>query len=107
MYYELRTYIAGPGKLAALQQRFRDYTLALFEKHRINVVGFWLPDEPANDKLIYLVSFPDKASAEASWQAFRNDPEWQAAKARTEENGVLAAEVISQFMVPTDFSRMQ
>src|SRR4051812_34139193 len=107
MYYELRTYIAAPGQLENLQQRFRDYTLGLFEKHKINVVGFWLPDEPANDKLIYLLSFPDKPSAEAAWKGFRSDPAWQAAKAKTEENGVLAAQVISQFLTPTDFSPLK
>ena len=31
--FEMRTYTAAPGKFAALQSRFRDHTLRLFEKH--------------------------------------------------------------------------
>ena len=31
--FELRTYTAAPGKLDTLQARFRDHTVALFEKH--------------------------------------------------------------------------
>lgn len=107
MFYELRTYIAAPGKLEDLQNRFRTYTLGIFEKHKMGVVGFWLPDEPGNDKLIYLLSFPDRASAEAAWKAFRSDPEWLEAKAKTEVNGILTAQVISQYLNPTDYSPLK
>ncbi len=107
MYFELRTYIAAPGKLEDLQQRFRDYTLGIFEKHKMSVVGFWLPDEPDNDKLVYLLSFPDQTSATAAWKAFRSDPEWLEAKAKTEENGPLAVQVSSQFLNPTDYSPLK
>jgi hypothetical protein len=107
MYYELRTYVAAPGKLEDLQNRFRTYTLGIFEKHQISVVGFWLPDEPDNDTLIYLLSFPDRASAKAAWAAFRSDPAWIEAKAKTEVNGILAAQVISQYLNPTDFSPLK
>src|SRR5262245_6925047 len=31
--FELRTYYAAPGKLNDLHARFRDHTMALFEKH--------------------------------------------------------------------------
>ena len=33
MIYELRTYEAAPGKLPALNARFRDHTRGLFERH--------------------------------------------------------------------------
>ena len=41
MIYELRTYEAAPGKLPALNARFRDHTRGLFERHGMEVVGFW------------------------------------------------------------------
>ena len=41
MIYELRSYYAHPGKMGALQKRFRDHTCKLFEKHGITNVGYW------------------------------------------------------------------
>jgi hypothetical protein len=41
--YEMRTYYAEPGKLEALNARFRDHTCKLFEKHGITNVGYWSP----------------------------------------------------------------
>ena len=37
--FELRTYTATPGKLDALNARFRDHTCALFRKHGMEIVG--------------------------------------------------------------------
>ena len=37
--FELRTYYAAPGKLDALNARFRDHTCKLFEKHGMKNVG--------------------------------------------------------------------
>ena len=57
--FELRTYYAAPGKLEALNKRFRDHTCALLEKHGMAVVGFWMPadkEQGAENKLIYLLA---------------------------------------------------
>ena len=46
--YELRIYTAAKGKLNALQKRFREHTMALFENHGMTNVGYWMPlDNPA------------------------------------------------------------
>ena len=37
--YELRTYVAAPGKMEDLHNRFRNHTMALFAKHGIQVNG--------------------------------------------------------------------
>ena len=76
--YELRTYTASPGKMEALQKRFREHTVALFAKHGMTNVGYWVQAEKPEEKLIYLLSFPDRAARDASFKAFGNDPEWQA-----------------------------
>ena len=77
LVYELRTYTAHEGKLDALEQRFRNQTMALFEKHGIINISYWKPlDQP--NKLIYLVAHPSQFAAATAWQAFGNDPEWQA-----------------------------
>ena len=46
--YELRTYVAAPGKLEDLHKRFRDHTIKLFKKHGMEVVGFWGPTDKEN-----------------------------------------------------------
>src|SRR5437588_746655 len=83
--FELRTYHAAPGKLAALEARFRDHTMKLFEKHGITNIGYWTEldankgeqkGEP-DDKLIYIIAFPSKAAADKSWKEFRDDPDWK------------------------------
>ena len=44
--YELRIYTAAEGKLEALNARFRDHTCALFEKHGLTNIGYWVPVMP-------------------------------------------------------------
>src|SRR5262249_51861273 len=108
--FELRTYTASPGKLDALNARFRDHTIALFKKHGMEVVGFWMPvdkDAGAGEKLVYILAPPSRAAAEANWKAFRDDPEWVKVKAESESAGTLAAKVESVFMSATDYSPMK
>lgn len=105
--YELRTYYPAPGKLDALNARFREHTLALFEKHGMRNVAYWneSPTEQAPDgRVIYVLAFPSRAARGASWQAFVADPEWRAVVARSEANGKLLAKIESVFMTMTDYS---
>jgi hypothetical protein len=101
---ELRTYYAAPGKLDALNARFRDHTMQLFEKHGIQNVGYWVPVDNSENKLIYLIAFPSRESAEKSWKAFGADPEWQKAQKASEVNGKLVTKVESVFLHATDYS---
>jgi len=105
--FELRTYIASPGKFDALHARFRNHTLTLFKKHGIEVVGFWVPaDGPdSQDTLMYLVAFPNAEAQKAAWAAFKSDPAWKKAKAESEADGIpLAKKVISKNYTATDYS---
>jgi NIPSNAP len=43
--YELRTYTTAEGKLDALNARFRDHTVRLFQKHGMESVGYWVPTD--------------------------------------------------------------
>src|SRR3954454_20535084 len=80
--FELRIYHAAPGKMKALHARFRDHTCKLFKKHGMTIVGFWSPtdEKEAEQKLYYVLAYPSKAAADASWKAFREDPDWVPAK---------------------------
>ncbi|MFN4259300.1 MAG: NIPSNAP family protein [Gemmataceae bacterium] len=104
--FEMRTYYAAPGKMEALHARFRNHTCKLLEKHGMTLVGFWAPTDAqqAEQKMVYIVAFPSRAAAEKSWQAFRADPEWLAAKEASEKNGVLVQKVESIYLNPTDYS---
>jgi NIPSNAP len=105
--FELRTYTAAPGKLDALNARFRDHTTALFKKHGMEVVGFWEPldkEAGAGEKLVYMLAHRSRTDADASWKAFRADPEWVKVKADSEKDGVLTAKIESVFLAGTDYS---
>lgn len=108
--FELRTYTAAPGKLEALNARFRNHTVKLFEKHGMQVVGFWVPTDAeagAGEKLIYVLAHKSRAAADASWKAFRADPEWVAVKAASETEGSLVTKVDSVFLASTDYSPLK
>ena len=107
--YELRVYHTNPGKLEALHARFRDHTCKLFQKHGIQVVGFWTPlaGEEAKNTLYYIVVFPSVEAQKNAWQAFRADPEWKKAKADSEKDGVLVNKVDSTNLKATPYSPMQ
>jgi hypothetical protein len=108
--FELRTYTASPGKLGALNARFRDHTIALFKKHGMEVVGFWEPidkEAGAGEKLIYLLAHPSREAAQANWKAFREDPEWVKVKAESEVGGVLPAKIESVYLAGTDYSPLK
>jgi hypothetical protein len=107
--FELRTYYAHPGKMAALHARFRDHTCKLFEKHGMTLIGFWSPidKEKSEEVLVYLLAFPSKEAADKAWKAFRADPDWMKAKADSEKDGPLVKEVKSVFLAPTDYSKLK
>lgn len=101
--YELRIYTTLEGRFPALQARFRDHTLKLFEKHGMKNVIYLTPvDEP--NKLVYLLAHKDKASRDASFDAFRKDPAWIAARDASEKDGKIVEKVESVFLEPTGYS---
>ena len=102
--YEMRVYYAAPGKLDDLNKRFRDHTCKLFEKHGITNVGYWVPQENPDNKLIYIIAHASRDAAKKSWAAFMADPDWKAAAKASEANGKLVNKVESTFLTATDYS---
>jgi hypothetical protein len=101
--FELRTYYCHPGRLEALNKRFREHTNALFVKHGMQLVGYWMPiDKP--DVLVYVLGFPSRDAAIKSWNDFRADADWNAARTASEADGPIVQKVESVFMSPTDYS---
>ncbi len=102
--FEMRTYFAVPGKLDALNARFRDHTCKLFEKHGMTNVGYWVPLDNTENKLVYILAYPSREAREKAWKAFLGDPEWQKAYKDSEADGKLVARVESVFLSATDYS---
>lgn len=106
--FEMRTYVCEPGKLDALNARFREHTLRIFEKHGMKNVAYWTPieGEGAENTLIYILSHESREAAKASWAAFRADPEWQqiAADSQAKHGKILARPPEAVYMTYTDYS---
>lgn len=107
--FELRTYTAAPGKMDALNARFRDHTVKLFEKHGMTSIGYWTPSEGAgaDDTLIYILAHESRETAKKSWMAFGTDPDWISARNESEKDGKLTTKVESRFLNPTDYSQIK
>ena len=108
--FELQTYYAAPGKLEALNARFRDHTCALFKKHGMEIVGFWIPtdkEQGAENKLVYMLAHQSREAAKQSWRDFQGDPEWQKVRAESEANGKLTEKIESVLMAATDYSPLK
>ncbi len=108
MIHELRIYRCVPGRLPALLNRFETITLKLWEKHGIRQAGFWttLIGE-SNQDLHYLLAWESLAEREAKWNAFASDPEWLKARAETEKDGAIVAQVTNSILQPTGFSSVK
>jgi hypothetical protein len=104
--YELRMYHVNEGKMGALVARFADHTDAIFKRHNMKSVGYWVPeDAPHSQNLfIYVLEHPSRDEAKKNWEAFQADPEWIKVKAESEAQGKLTDHIDSYFMDPTSFS---
>ena len=104
--FEIRTYTTHPGKLDALNARFRDHTTRIFGKHGMTNIAYWVPqDAPASQNtLIYVIAHESREAAKKNWDEFRADPEWVKARTESEAAGPIVLKVDSVFANPTDYS---
>ncbi len=107
--FEMRKYYAMPGKMDALNARFRNHTCALFEKHGMQLIGFWEPTEgaEAGRTLVYLLAFSSKEAKDAAWKGYSGDPEWKKARDESEKDGKLVEKIESTLMKATDYSAIR
>jgi hypothetical protein len=108
MIHELRIYECVPGRLPDLNKRFSTITLKLWEKHGIRQAGFWTTIiGESNQTLYYMLAWESLAERETKWNAFAADPDWLAARAKTEESGPIVAKVTNYILGPTPYSSVQ
>lgn len=108
--FEIRTYYTAPGKMEALHDRFRDHTCKLFEKHGMELVGFWEPVDEASgkgEKMVYILAYPSREAAKKSWKGFLADPEWHKARDASEKGGKIVTKVESVFLNSLDYSPLK
>ena len=106
--YELRMYHVHPGEMDALRSRFGDHTDAIFKRHDMKSIGYWVPeDAPSSQNLfIYILEHPSRQEAEKNWAAFQADSEWKKVKAESEAQGPLVDHIDRYFMDPTSYSAL-
>ena len=112
--FELRTYTTTPGNLAALDSRFRDHTRKLFETHGMTNLWYYhlTPESKAADStMIYFLSHASDAARGKSFDDFRKDAAWNAARDASEKKagGSLTTKdgVQSVVLKATDFSPLR
>jgi len=106
--YELRIYTVHPGKMPDMLARFKNHTRAIFERHGMENVGYWVPVEAKDsDKLYYILKHKSREAAAASWKAFGADPEWNKVRTESEAKGAIVKGVEATFMAATEFSALK
>ncbi|MGE0213782.1 MAG: NIPSNAP family protein [Parvibaculaceae bacterium] len=100
--YELRRYVAVPGKEQALRRRFEDGTLALFRELGIRVVDFW-ETVAAPVELWYVLEWPSEPAMKETWNAFRANGKWLALKSESETGGPIVASITSTLLTRVPF----
>lgn len=97
MLYELRIYHMHPGRLPAINKRFKDHTLDIFKRHNIRVCDFFEDAEGAQT-IYYVCAFDDRKQRDEAWASFRNDPQWKAVSEASQADGPIVERVDSYFM---------
>jgi hypothetical protein len=54
-----------------------------------------------------MLAWESLAERESKWAAFMADPDWQAARAKTEANGPIVAKVTNYILAPTPYSSVK
>ncbi len=82
-FYELRIYTAQPGKRDALAARFASRTAAIYARHGITNVGYFIPQQSdaelgisAENTFIYVRGYPSKEERDKRLTAAHDDPEF-------------------------------
>ena len=103
-FFEIRTYYCHPGKLPDLLKRFNDHTMELFEKHGMVNMGYWVPIDNKENKLVYLMGYEDRKQRDQAWEDFMADPVWQKVWEDSKVNGPIVDSLTSKFYTYTDYS---
>jgi len=92
-FFELRVYTAQPGKRDALALRFASRTAAIYARHGITNVGYWIPQQSdpelgisAENTFIYMRGYPSREERDKRLKAAHDDPEFGEVVTKQEQN---------------------
>jgi NIPSNAP len=105
--FELRVYHALPGKLPALESRFRDKTSKILARHNVKAVGYWVAEDPSVNSFIWIAASSNQEEEKRDWGAVAADPEFQQDVIKAEQAEKTVEKVDLTHMRPTDFSAIQ
>ena len=104
--FELRIYHALPGKLPALESRFRDKTSKILARHNLTAVGYWVAEDPSSNSFIWIVAHSNQDEEKKNWDAVMADPEFQDV-IKAEQAEKLVEKIDETHMRATDFSAIK
>lgn len=106
MIYEVREYLAVPGKLSALIERFNKHALRLFAKHGMEVVQIGMTSIGDNsfNEILYTLRFANLAELEAKWAALLADQEMISTLTESEADGPLVQSIRRRLLTTEPFA---
>ena len=100
----MRTYITHPGRLDALNARFRDHTNKLFKKHGMELVGYWTPQAKEEGHARLHPRLPEPRGRRGVVEGVPGRPRLEGRAEASEKDGKIVEKVESVFLDPTDYS---
>lgn len=100
--YELRVYTPEQGRQADLLKLMENTGTKFLAKHKIELVGVWVPNDPTDARVVTLVRHADRKTCDAAWAAFGADPDWQAAYEASAVDGKKPTKSVTRVFLNTN-----
>jgi hypothetical protein len=103
---EVREYVATPGKLPKLIERFNNHAFRLFAKHGMELVqiGITSIGDNAFNEIVYTLRFANLAEMDSKWAALLADQEMISALTESEADGPLIQSIRRRLLTSEPFS---
>src|SRR4030095_5610494 len=100
-----RLYQLNEGKMNVLVARFGDHTDAIFKRHNMKSIGYWvLEAAPYSQNLfVYIPEHPSREEAAKNCAVFQGGPEWKKVKGESQAQGPLTNRMYNSFMGARSF----
>lgn len=102
---QLRIYQVPTANEEVFHQRFRDEAMPIMLGYGFDFIGTWRSQHESQTEFVYLLSWPDKATMVAAWDAFMADARWSEIKRQTgAKHGTFVLGIEDRTLLPTDYS---
>ena len=104
MVRQLRIYELFDDTREAFHARFRDHAVRIMTASGFTIVAAWESASDCHPEFVYLLDWPDEATMEDRWAAFRADEEWAQIKRETAaRHGELVGSIQDRVLTPVDY----